>query len=115
MTPELHAEVVKQLQDENLRLQKLVFQSVPMKRGGIGRLWPRNKPKSFGGAGEYEVWLRTLDHSDLNHLIKLHTGAIDSLRYRRRFIQHESGRRFLHSSYGTTPAESLFDASGGLP
>lgn len=37
------------------------------------------------------------------------------LRGRRRFIQHEAERRFLHSSYGANPLEHLFEASGGMP
>jgi len=115
-TPEIQIKVVQQLQDEITRLKKLIFQAVPVKSYSLRKLWwPRDKPKGFGGAGDYEVWLRSLDHSQIQDLIRLHTGGIDSLRYRRRFLQHESERRFLHSSYGATPAEALFDSSGGLP
>jgi hypothetical protein len=111
---ELQTQVIQQLKEEIIRLNKLIFQVVPVKSYSLRKLWSKDKPRSFGGAGDYEVWLRTLDHMHLNWLIKLHTGAIDSLRYRRRFIQHESERRFLHSSYGATPAEALFDSSGDL-
>jgi hypothetical protein len=107
-------QVIEQLQAEIQRLQRLVFHEVPMKRGGIGRLWAKPAP-GFGGATDYEVWLRTLEYQDLNHLIKLHTGAIDSLRYRRRFVQHEAERRFLHSSYGKHPFEHLAEMSRGIP
>jgi hypothetical protein len=111
-----NTEEVSQLKEEITRLTRLVFQSVPIKSYSLRKLgWGRNEPKGFGGAGDYEVWLRTLDHMQLGYLIKLHTGAIDSLRYRRRFIQHELERRHLHSSYGATPAEALFNSAGDLP
>jgi hypothetical protein len=112
--PGTSEQVIQQLQAEIKRLQRLVFHEVPMKRGGIGRLWAKPAP-GFGGATDYEAWLRTLESQDLQHLIKLHTGAIDSLRYRRRFVQHEAERRFLHSSYGKHPFEHLAEMSRGIP
>lgn len=109
----VQVEVIQQLQAEIIRLKRLVFQAVPVKSYSLRKLWwPKGKTQGFGGAGDYEVWLRSLDHSQLNDLIRLHTGGIDALRYRRRFIQHESERRFLHSSYGATPAEALFESVG---
>jgi hypothetical protein len=60
-----------------------------MKRGGLSLLFSKEKGHGFGGASDYEVWLRTLEHTDLNRLVELQTGVIDAFRYRRRFIQNE--------------------------
>lgn len=109
----LHAKVVQQLQDEIKRLQKLVFQAGPMKRSSISRLFNTTPAQGFGGVTDYEMWLRTIEGQELDHLIRLHTGAIDAMRYRRRFIQHERERRCLHSSYGKHPLEHL--ATRDLP
>jgi hypothetical protein len=102
---------LKKRQEEIERLTKLVFQSLPspFKSYSLTRFW-KNPPKAgFGGATDYEVWLRSMDHTKLEWLVRLHTGAIDALRYRRRFIQNELERRSLHSSYGKHPAEFLFE------
>jgi len=99
-----------QLREENRQLKRLVFESQPFKRKGIlGRLLSGEKPGGFGGAPEYEVWLRSLEFPEVNRLVGLYTSAIDALRYRRRFVRHEIERRCLHSSYGATPAEFLFE------
>jgi hypothetical protein len=96
------------LREENHHLKRLVFESQPFKRKGIfGRLLSAEKPGGFGGAPEYEVWLRSLE--DPERLVDLYTSAIDALRYRRRFVRHEIERRCLHSSYGIIPAEFLFE------
>lgn len=110
----LHAEAVQQLQNEIKRLKRLVFQSIPMKRGAIARLFSKQKGHGHGGATDYEVWLRTLEWPDLRSLIELHTGVIDAFRYRRRFIQNEAERRSLHSSYGEHSPEDLVEISRGL-
>lgn len=102
---------LKKRKDEIERLTQLVFTSLPnrFKSYSLRRFW-RSPPKGgFGGATDYEVWLRSLDHLKLQDLIRLHTGAIDALRFRRRFIENEMERRHLHSSYGTHPAEFLFE------
>jgi len=102
---------LKVRKDETERLTKLVFTSLPtpFKSHSLRRFW-KNTPKAgFGGATDYEVWLRSLEHTKLQDLIGLHTGAIDALRYRRRFIENELERRHLHSSYGKHPAEFLFE------
>jgi hypothetical protein len=102
-------EALKKRKDEIERLTRLVFQSNPnLKSYSLLKFW--KEPKSgIGGATDYEVWLRSIDYRDLDYLVRLHTGAIDALRYRRRFIQHELERRYLHSSYGKHPAEFLFE------
>jgi hypothetical protein len=91
------------------RLTKLVFEANPnLKSYSLLKFWKKSQ-EGFGGATDYEVWLRSLDHIQLDHMTKLHTGAIDALRYRRRYILNELERRGLHSSYGKHPAEFLFE------
>lgn len=108
-------DALKKRREEIERLTKLVFHSLPnpFKSYSLMKFW-KNPQDGFGGASDYEVWLRTLDDSKLQGLIRLHTGAIDALRYRRRFIQNEMERRNLHSSYGKHPAEFLFELKGTL-
>jgi hypothetical protein len=102
-------EVLKKRKDTIERLTKLIFQANPnLKSYSLLKFWKKTQG-GFGGATDYEVWLRSLDHIQLDHIIRLHTGAIDALRYRRRFIQNELERRSLHSSYGKHPAEFLFE------
>ena len=99
---------LKVRKDEIERLTRLVFQANPnLKSYSLLKFW--KQPRGFGGVTDYEVWLRALEHTELNYLTRLHTGAIDALRYRRRYIQNELERRNLHSSYGKHPAEFLFE------
>lgn len=85
-------------------LKKLVFEAIPTKNKGLRDLFKgESAAGGFGGAPSYEVWLRTLDYREVSRLIRLHTSVIDSLRLRRRFVQHEEERRALHSQYGTYP------------
>lgn len=97
--------------DRERQLKRLVFRSVPMKRRlyaftAIKRLFS-DPDRGFGGANEYEVWLRSLDHWDLSRLSSLYTSVIDQLRYMRRFVLCELERRGLHSSYGKYDPELL--------
>lgn len=102
---------LKKRREEIERLTRLVFQSLPspFKSYSLQKFWHRPPAAGFGGASDFEVWLRSLDHTRLQHLVRLHQGAIDALRYRRRFIENELERRSLHSSYGKHPAEFLFE------
>jgi hypothetical protein len=104
---ELKKEVAR-LQKEVERLQRLVFEKLPTRHNALRLFRICNKtPEGFGGVSDYEAWLRTRDHRDLDSLVNMHTTAIDALRYRRKFIQHEVERRCLHSSYGEHPLEHL--------
>lgn len=96
------SEALRIRQVEVERLQRLVFKSNSTRT-------TKEPSGGFGGASDYEVWLRGREYLDLNYLIRMHTSVIDGLRFRRRFIQHEVERRFLHSSYGKHPAEHLFE------
>lgn len=109
----LHTETVQQLQAEIKRLQRLVFQSAPSKPKGLLRLWA-SKPQGHGGVTDYELWLRGLDYKDLDKLASLYTGAVDSLRFRKRFVEHEVTRRHLHSEYGKHSLEHLTEVTKGL-
>ena len=86
------------------KLKALVFRSVPMKRRQhvftvLKRLFS-DPAHGFGGATEYELWLRSLDHVQVMNLSNLYKSVIDQLRYMRRFVLCEEERRGLHSSYG---------------
>lgn len=108
------SEALKIRNNEISKLQELVFKSVPTyKSSSLRRLW--SKGTGHVGVTDYELWIRKLEWSALQHLIKLHTGAIDALRLRRRFLENEAERRHLHSEYGKHPLEVLFDPHGGIP
>jgi hypothetical protein len=106
ITDELTKELAK-LRAENERLKRLVFQSQPSKSRGIISILTRREKGGWGGATEYEIWLRKQEYPALRSLVQLYDSVIDSLRYRRRFVQHEITRQQLHSSYGAFPAELL--------
>lgn len=109
MTPNLETQL-KQLQRENANLKQAVFNSQPWRSQGYFKwFFQKSEPKVFGGADDYEMWLRSLDFSVINELLKLYTGVIDSLRYRREFIRHEIERRNLHGIYGKHSTEVLKD------
>ena len=105
-TEDLTKEVAK-LRAENERLKRLVFQSQPNKSRGVISWLSKREKGGWGGATEYEVWLRKQEYPALRDLVRLYDSVIDSLRYRRRFVQHEITRQQLHSSYGAFPAELL--------
>ena len=97
--------------DRERQLKRLVFRSVPMKRRlyaftAIKKLFA-DPDRGFGGAKEYEVWLRSLDHWELTRLCNLYTSVIDQLRYMKRFVLCEQERRGLHSNFGDYDPELL--------
>lgn len=114
----LSAQTVERRRTQEVEdLQRLVLKSTPTKNYGLRRFFMerKRKPGGLGGASDYEVWLRTLEFRELSRLVQLYTSALDGLRFRRRFVQHEVERRFLHSSYGKHAAEDLFDLAEVRP
>jgi len=107
------SETIKIKNAEISGLQTLVFKATPTsKSSSLRRLW--SKDTGHSGVTDYELWVRKLDWSTLQYSIKLHGGAIDALRLRRRFLENEAERRHLHSEYGKHPLEVLFDPHGGV-
>jgi hypothetical protein len=106
---------LKQALERERQLKRLVFRSVPMKRRlyaitAIKRLFA-DPDRGFGGANEYEIWLRSLDYYDLDRLSRLYESLIDQLRYMKRFALCELERRGLHSNYGKYDPDLLLTIS----
>ena len=106
--------VINDHKKEIERLKRLVYHKTPTKNSGFRWLMrTETKVGSSGSASDYEVWLRTKEYGDLSSLKSLFVSAIDTLRYRKRFVEHELERRHLYSEYGEHPIEALLPEDEG--